>query len=189
MILPCNLESVDVIEETTRHEPVVIPTDTLYGLAMSIYGDVSLIYSLKGRDLNKRIPVGVSDVEMMKNIAFVDEIAMKIVGSFLPGGVTLVLRSKIPEITGPTVGVRIPAHPIPIELARRVGPITLTSANISGERNPVRIEDTMGLKVKYRIDCGILPGTPSTVIEVIDGIKLIREGVIPFSAILNVLED
>ena len=187
-ILPCTLESVKKIEDYAKREPVVIPTDTLYGLSMSIYGEVRKIFLLKRRDPTKRIPVGVSDIGMMEEIAHLSDEARILVTRFMPGALTLVLRSKIPEITGDTVGVRIPNHFVPIELARRIGPITLTSANVSGERNPVRLEDTFSVDVRYRIDCGELSGKPSTIVSLVDGINLIREGAIPFSAILKALE-
>lgn len=189
MILPCDLGSVDTIEDYAKNEPVIIPTDTLYGLSMSIYGDIGKIYTLKGRDFGKKIPVGVYDIEMMESIAVLTDEARKIAENFLPGAVTLVLESRIPDIMGDTIGVRIPNHPIPRELARRIGPITLTSANLSGDMPPRRIEDTMKLNVKYRIDCGELPGIASTVVSLVNGISLIREGAIPFSSILKILEE
>ena len=126
---------------------------------------------------------------MMESIAVLTEEARRVAEAFLPGAVTLVLESRIPEITGDTVGVRIPDHEIPRELARLIGPITLTSANISGEKPPRRIEDTEKLRVRYRIDCGELPGVASTVVSFVGGIRLIREGAIPFSSILRVLEE
>ena len=189
MILPCDIRSVDAVENYAKSEPVVVPTDTLYGLAMSIYGDVGKIYRIKGRDSGKKIPVGVYDMAMLEDIAYLGDDARKIAEHFLPGALTLVLRSRIPAVTGPTVGVRIPDHEIPRELARRIGPITLTSANKSGEKSPVRIEDTMKLDVRYRIDCGELSGVPSTVVSFVDEIRLIREGAIPFREILRVLEE
>ncbi len=187
MILPCSKKSIDVVEEYAKNDPIVIPTDTLYGLSMSIYGDLKKIYLLKKRDLSKKIPVGVADLDTIKKIAVVEEREEKIITEFMPGALTVILKSKIPKITGETIGVRIPDHKIPRELARRIGPITLTSANISGEKNPVKIEDTMNIKVQYRIDCGVLSGTQSTIIDLSNGIKLIRSGVIPFSAVLKIM--
>ncbi len=189
MILPCTKESVDIIADFAKEEPVIVPTDTLYGLAMSIYGDLKKIYLIKKRDTDKKLPVGVADMEMMQSIAEVDSRAEILVRNFMPGALTLILRSRIPEITGDTVGVRIPDHFIPIALMRKIGPLTLTSANKSGALNPVRVEDALDLNVKYAIDCGNLSGMPSTIVSLVDGIKLIRAGAIPFSAILNLLEE
>ncbi len=189
MILPCSSDSVEKISDYARNNPVIIPTDTLYGLSMSIYGDVRKIYQLKRRGLEKKIPVGVSSVEMMDSLAHLDDRARKLVKKFMPGPLTIVLKSRI-ERWGNTIALRIPAHSIPLLLIEKIGPITLTSANISGDKPPRRVEHTMKLDVKYRIDCGELPGKVSTVVSLVGGeVKLIRPGAIPFSAILKFLEE
>ncbi len=189
MILPCRKESVDKIVDYARREPVVMPTDTLYGLCMSIEGVVEKIYRLKGRSAEKKIPVGVANLEMMRSIAVVTPEAEKLVRAFMPGPLTLVLKNKGVAWLDDTVAVRIPAHTLTIYLMEKIGPVTLTSANISGERAPESIEDTMKLPVEYRVDCGRLLGKPSTIVSLVDGVKLIREGAIPFSAILKVLGE
>jgi len=189
VILPCKKESVDKLAEYAKKEPVVMPTDTLYGLCMSIYGDVKKIYKLKGRSFDKKIPVGVASIEMMRKVAYITPETERLVRVFMPGPLTLVLKNKGVSWLEDTVAVRIPAHTLTIYLMEKIGPITLTSANISGEKAPEKIEDTMKLDVKYRIDCGKLMGKPSTIVSLVDGVKLIREGAIPFSAILKVLGD
>jgi len=188
VILPCRKESVDKIAEYAKNEPVVMPTDTLYGLCMSIEGDINKIYELKGRSLEKKIPVGVANIEMMSEIAEVTPQAERLIRAFMPGPLTLVLKNKGVKWLGDTVAVRIPAHTLTIYLMEKIGPITLTSANISGEKAPSVIEDTMKLDVKYRVDCGRLMGKPSTIVKLVDGIELIREGAIPFKSIMKVLE-
>jgi L-threonylcarbamoyladenylate synthase len=189
VILPCKKESVDRIADYARHGPVVMPTDTLYGLCMSIKGDVKKIYILKGRAFDKKIPVGVANIEMMKEIAYVTPQAEKLIRAFMPGPLTLVLRNKAVRWLEDTVAVRIPAHSLTIYLMEKIGPITLTSANISGEKAPESIQDTMKLDVKYRVDCGKLMGKPSTIVDLTGKAKLIREGAIPFEKILHVLEE
>ncbi len=187
VILPCERDSVKLVAEYVKSEPVVVPTDTLYGLAISIFGDIKKVYALKNRDLSKKVPVGVANSYQIQKIAQINENALTLIKKFMPGPLTIVLPSRIPEITGPTVGVRIPNHFVPRYLAELSGPITLTSANISGDKNPVKVEDTMDINVKYRIDCGTLSGKPSTIVSLVDEVKLIREGAIPFSVILNAL--
>jgi len=189
VILPCGLKSVEKIAEYAKIRPVIIPTDTLYGLCMSIYGDISEVYKLKRRDLSKPIPVGVADLKMMESLVFLGETAKILINHFMPGPLTLVLKAKKKIFGWDKIAVRIPNHPIPLALMERIGPITLTSANISGEKNPVTIEDTMKIEVKYRIDCGRLEGKPSTVVDLTGEINLIREGAIPYSQILKVLEE
>jgi len=189
VILPCKRDSVDRIADYAKQEPVVMPTDTLYGLCMSIYGDVKKIYKLKGRSFDKKIPVGVASIEMMREVAYITPEAEKLTRKFMPGPLTLVLKNKGVPWLQDTVAVRIPAHTLTIYLMEKIGPITLTSANISGEKAPERIEDTMKLDVKYRIDCGKLMGKPSTIVDLTEEIRLIREGAIPFERILKALEE
>ena len=176
MILPCKRDSVDRIADYAKQEPVVMPTDTLYGLCMSIYGDVKKIYKLKGRSFDKKIPVGVASIEMMREVAYITPEAEKLTRKFMPGPLTLVLKNKGVPWLQDTVAVRIPAHTLTIYLMEKIGPITLTSANISGD-------------VKYRIDCGKLMGKPSTIVDLTEEIRLIREGAIPFERILKALEE
>ncbi len=189
MILPCTKESVNKIAEYAKIRPVVIPTDTLYGLCMSIEGDISIVYRLKRRDLKRPIPIGVASIEMMENLGYLDERAKRLVYEFMPGPLTIVVRARKRILGWEKIALRIPNHPIPLALMNRVGAITLTSANISGEKAPVSIEDTMKIDVKYRIDCGKLRGIPSTVVDLTQGVKLIREGAISYSQILQVLEE
>ncbi len=189
MILPCDSKSVDMVAEYMREKPAVIPTDTLYGLCVSIEGDVEAVYALKRRDRDKPIPIGVADLEMMRKIAYVSSNAEKLIRKYMPGPLTVVLKNRGVSFLGDTVGVRIPAHWVPIRIMKRIGPITLTSANISGEKPPRTVEDTMGIDVKYRIDCGKLSGMPSTVVDLTSGVKLIREGAILFKDILKTLGE
>ncbi len=189
MILPCDLKSVDMVAEYMREKPAVIPTDTLYGLCVSIEGDVESVYTLKKRSRDKPIPIGVADLEIMRKIAYLNANAEKLVRKYMPGPLTIVLKNRGVRFLGDTVGVRIPAHWVPLTIMRKIGPITLTSANISGEKPPRAVEDTLGIDVEYRIDCGELSGVPSTVVDLTKGVKLIREGAIPFRDILRTLEE
>ena len=189
VILPCRKESVDKIAEYAKNEPVVMPTDTLYGLCMSIEGNINKIYKLKGRSIEKKIPVGVANIVMMSKIAEITPEAEKLIKAFMPGPLTLVLKNKGVKWLKDTVAVRIPAHTLTIYLMEKIGPITLTSANISGEKAPSVIEDTMKLEAQYHIDCGRLMGKPSTIVKLVEGVELIRKGAIPMASIMRVLEE
>ncbi len=189
MRLPCSKESVKRIATYARENPVIIPTDTLYGLSMSIEGDITRVFELKKRPLDKPIPIGVSSIEMMESLGHINRTARILVENFMPGALTIVVESR-GKVPWDTIALRIPAHPIPLALMEEIGAITLTSANIAGDKPPRRIEDTLKLNVAYRVDCGVLPGTPSTVVSVVgEEIKLIREGVIPFHTIRTLLEE
>jgi tRNA threonylcarbamoyl adenosine modification protein (Sua5/YciO/YrdC/YwlC family) len=127
---------------------IALPTDTLYGLVAKASDSTALnkIYKIKGRDPTKPLAVCVASVEAITEVADIGKISMNVFRSLLPGPVTLVLNrsSKLnkdlnPEIN--TIGVRVPAHSFIIALCHELGPLALTSANKSGEKSPLVIED------------------------------------------------
>ena len=115
------------IEETVvalkNHNSVALPTDTVYGLAV-LYGDLKDLQhlkDLKDRDANKPIPFMVNGIEMMESIAQVDDRTKKIVETFLPGALTLVLPIAATIDTTytngkDTIAIRIPDEPFILEV-------------------------------------------------------------------------
>jgi len=182
---------MDVIEKAVeilkKNELIVYPTDTLYGIGGNPFNEdvVKKIFEVKKR-ANVPISVAVSNMDMIKKIAFMNPAALKFCEEFLPGPVTVVLFKKknIPEIlTGGSekIGVRIPDNKIALEIINRFGPITSTSANIHKGKNPADIETAktqLGERVQLYIDDGKCKySKPSTVVDVSDGkIKILREG-------------
>jgi len=126
---------------------VVHPTDTLYALAARAVdrSAVARLVAAKGRAPGRPLSVAVSSVEELERWAELSPLARRFVREELPGPFTVLLRPSAearralaPEVAaGPTIGLRVPDHPLARELARRVGPIVVTSANRSGEP-PVR---------------------------------------------------
>ncbi len=181
---------------------VAIPTDTLYGLAADVFNPAALdrVFAVKGRPDDLALPVLVSGWEQVKRVAenFPPQ-AQNLAERFWPGGLTLVVQ-KIPGLPdrltagGPTVAVRMPGHPVPIQLIDGLGgPITGTSANISGDADiPSLAELTaqIGGRVDYIVKSGPVPeGKASTVIDITSGHpKLLREGAIPFERLLRTWE-
>jgi len=122
---------------------VAFPTDTVYGLGSLAFNGkaVESIYLAKDRPPEKAIPVLIGDADdLAKVCAEVPEMALKLAARFWPGPMTLVVPKSLElpgEISnGPTVGVRIPDHPVARALLRLVGPMAVTSANISGQPSP-----------------------------------------------------
>lgn len=127
---------------------IAVPTDTIYGLAVRADDTEALkkIYHIKGRDIEKPLAVAVAKLDHIKKIANIDEMQERATKLLLPGPVTLLLNrsESLNKNLNPgieKVGIRIPDHHLIIELADLVGPIALTSANKSGEKNPINIED------------------------------------------------
>jgi len=177
---------MDIVERAVqvlrRDGIIVYPTDTVYGLGGDAFSDdaVLRVYEAKERPLGKPISVAVSDTEMLCAIAAVDDFSLDFIGRFLPGPVTVILESRscIPDIlTGGTgrIGVRIPAHDLALGIIRGLdSPITATSANISGEKDPTSPEE---VRVPYDllVNGGALSGLPSTVVDLGDG-RILRKG-------------
>uniref|UniRef100_A0A6G1SC52 Threonylcarbamoyl-AMP synthase n=1 Tax=Aceria tosichella TaxID=561515 RepID=A0A6G1SC52_9ACAR len=127
---------------------IALPTDTLYGLAAVANDSKALdkIYKIKGRDAGKPLAVCVADVAEIPQVADIGKNDMDVFRSLLPGPVTLVLKrssslNKDLNPNVPTIGVRVPCHNFIIALCDQLGPLALTSANKSGEKSPLVIDD------------------------------------------------
>jgi len=171
---------------------VAFPTDTVYGLGacVSIHQAVERVYAVKGRPRNMALPLLLADTSQITKVAYpVPPIAWLLIDNFLPGALTIVLprSNSVPDIItggGATVAVRIPAHPIPVALAKGLGtPIVGTSANLSGKPSALTADEVnsqFGNKIDLIIDGGRCPGgKESTVVDVTGETPVIlREGAI-----------
>ena len=177
------MDIVDRAVSVLMHDGLIIyPTETVYGLGGDAFSEEAIqkVYEAKKRDLAKPISIAVSDFEMLAIVAHVDTRMQQFVQAFLPGPVTVVVPAKriVPDIlTGGTglIGIRIPAHPLAQQVIERFdSPITATSANLSGAKDPQTPEECT-VPRDLLIDGGRLPGTPSTVVDLTTK-TLIRRG-------------
>jgi tRNA threonylcarbamoyl adenosine modification protein (Sua5/YciO/YrdC/YwlC family) len=179
--------AVDAIQ---RGKTVILPTDTVYGLAASAFHSdaVLKLYRLKNRPVTQPTAILAPDVEMLFEL--VPELrgrAGVIARALLPGPYTLVLPNparRFSWLTGArydTIGVRVPKlrHPTADVLARVSG-LAATSANRSGEPDPGRLDD---VPEEFReaaaavLDTQVLPGVPSTVVDFTEREpRVLREG-------------
>jgi len=156
---------------------VAFPTETVYGLGANALDPTAVerIYEAKGRPRSSPIILHISDLEMVDQVAAVwPEAAQKLAEKFWPGPLTLVLpkTSAVPDLVTaglPTVGVRMPAHPIALALLRAAQvPIAAPSANRFTEVSPTTAEHvrrSLGDRVDYILDGGPCPvGIESTVL-------------------------
>jgi L-threonylcarbamoyladenylate synthase len=159
-------------------ELVVLPTDTVYGLAAAYSRPdaIGRIYGVKRRPPDRPIALLIDRLEQVELVAAkVPASADALMRRFWPGGLTIVLPRKpgVPDIvtaSGPTVAVRMPNHAVPRELARRLGePLPTTSANRSGQASPQTAADAraqLGADVGLILDGGPAPiGVDSTVVD------------------------
>jgi len=159
-----------------------MPTDTVYGIAADARfpGALEKLYEAKSRDRGKPVPLlagGTADVEAFG--AVLNRIERKLVETFWPGPLTLVLK-----VGQGTEGFRVPAHAVALALIKAGGGVLrVTSANVSGEPPALTAAAAVravGAFAELALDAGAAPGgTPSTVARVVAGtIRILRDGAI-----------
>jgi len=186
--------SVDAaVEALRRGQPVILPTDTVYGLCADAFRaePVERAYRLKGREEQKPSALLAADVDML--LECVPELrgrAAVVARALLPGPYTLVLPNPARRFRwlggarADTIGVRVPDLPAESRaVVERVGAVMATSANLAGGRDPRRLADVPE-EVRggcgAAVDAGELPGTPSTVLDLTgDEPRVLREGAVP----------
>jgi len=178
---------------------VAFPTDTVYGVGALAFDAAAIekIYEAKGRSTEKAIPILLGDTaDLEKVTAQVSEMALRLAGRFWPGPLTLVVpkHPSLPEAvsTAPTVGVRVPDHPVARALLRAAGPMAVTSANLSGQASPCTAEEVLVQlvgRIALIIDGGKTPdGVPSTVVNCAGAEpQVLREGPITLAQIKAIL--
>ena len=155
---------------------VAFPTDTVYGVGAMAFRlePVQRLYTIKGRSTDKAVAVLVARDSDLANVAAVlTPAALKLARKFWPGSITLVVpkHPSLPEaVSGlSTVGVRLPDHRLLRDLLALTGPLAVTSANRSGEPNPLTAEDVLAQlsgRIELIVDGGRVPGgVPSTVVD------------------------
>ena len=189
----------DAVQAIRAGQPVVLPFDTVYGLAAEPYLEESTrrLYELKGRDEAQPSALVASSLDVL--FECVPELrgrAGTLARLLLPGPVTLILPNparRFPWITGPNkeaIGVRVPLLEGPgRSVLERVGAVVATSANHPGEPDPGRSEDVpedIRSGAVAVVDGGELPGTPSTVIDLTGREpRIVREGALPAAEVLS----
>ena len=171
---------------------VAIPTDTVYGIcvALGTPGGVERLFVVKRRASDKGIALLLDGVEQADRIGVMTPAAVALARACWPGGLTVVVRQRPDQdlpaaLTGgaSTVGLRVPDHATPRALARAVGPLPTTSANVSGlleARDPHEVQAQLGDVIDLILDGGPAHGGyASTVVECVEAMpRLLRAGAI-----------
>ena len=188
----------ETIETLQAGDLAVIPTDTVYGLAAGLSGAaISRIFEAKGRPESKPLPVLVGSLEQAESVAIVDDRARRLAQRFWPGPLTLVLTRAIGfdvDLGGDekrTVAVRVPKHRLALDVLRAVGPLAVTSANLSGAPPAATISearDAFGDAVAAYLDGGRCTGLPSTIVFLAGERRILREGALPQEQIAQMLK-
>jgi L-threonylcarbamoyladenylate synthase len=180
----------------------VFPTSALYGIGVNALDPeaVDKIFRIKGRSSGKAILVLIGNPEEVGLLALgVPQSASDLMAHFWPGGLTIVLEAgpELPQnLTAGSgkIGIRLCRHPVAAALIRAAGgPITGTSANLSGSPGCSRIsglDSSIARNADLIIDAGTLKGgTGSTVVDMTSGFpEILREGTVPAKDILKIAD-
>ncbi|MCZ7416514.1 MULTISPECIES: L-threonylcarbamoyladenylate synthase [unclassified Streptomyces] len=185
-----------------RGELVVLPTDTVYGIGADAFTPeaVADLLEAKGRGRGMPTPVLVGSPNTLHGLVTdFSEQAWELVDAFWPGALTLVARHQ-PSLTwdlgetGGTVAVRMPLHPVAIELLTEVGPMAVSSANLTGHPAPQdcdSAQEMLGDAVAVYLDGGPTPdNVPSSIVDVTGKVPvLLRAGAIGAEELRTVAPD
>lgn len=179
---------------------VVLPTDTVYGIGADAFDNeaVSALLSAKGRGRDMPVPVLVGSWHTIEGLVYsLPHTARELIRAFWPGALSLVvqqapsLRWDLGDAHG-TVMVRMPLHPVAIELLREVGPMAVSSANISGSPAAVTAKearDQLGDLVEVYLDAGPSEQQAASTIVDLTGAhpRVLRQGPVTVDAVAKVL--
>jgi len=181
---------------------VCMPTDTLYALTAPATAPnaVVRVYKIKGRELDKPLPLFVSDAAMAGRISEVTPMARRLMDRFWPGALTVVVPRKqsfdsLALSGGDTIALRVPDNGIARRIIEAAGvPVTATSANLSGGANPStaqEVERQIGDGIDYLLDGGECEvGLPSTIVDCTgERPVILREGAVSLEAIEAALAE
>ncbi|NJQ00813.1 L-threonylcarbamoyladenylate synthase [Streptomyces zingiberis] len=185
-----------------RGELVVLPTDTVYGIGADAFSSEAVgdLLEAKGRGRNMPSPVLVGSPNTLHGLVTdFSELAWELVDAFWPGALTLVARHQ-PSLqwnlgdTRGTVAVRMPLHPVAIELLTEVGPMAVSSANLTGHPSPQSCdaaEEMLGDSVSVYLDGGPTPAAvASSIVDVTGKVPvLLRAGAISAEQLREVVPD
>lgn len=191
-----------------RGELVVVPTDTVYGIAADAFSAsaVARLLAAKGRGRQSPPPVLVAGVATMRAlVSEVPEPVERLVEAFWPGGLTIVLPAQ-PSLswdlgdTGGTVAVRMPAERITLELLEETGPLAVSSANLTTKAAAIDVHGALSMlgdSVAVYLDGG--PSTTGVASTIIDAtgltagvgrpVRVLRDGAISRDQLRGVLGD
>ena len=180
---------------------VALPTDTVYGIAVSLEtpGGVERLFEVKRRAPDKGIMLLLESVDQAPQIGVMTPAATALGAACWPGGLTVVVPQR-PDVPLPavltagtaTIGLRVPDHAAPGALAARVGPLPTTSANVSGvpeAGDAHEIEAQLGDVIELILDGGAAHGGPASTVVDCTGHRptILRVGAVPLERVIAIL--
>jgi L-threonylcarbamoyladenylate synthase len=181
---------------------VALPTDTVYGIAVALAAPdgIERLFAAKRRPADTAVMLWLAEIDQASEAGRRPPAAVALAEAFWPGGLSLVVPQR-PDVPWPpvltggagTIGLRVPDHPTPRALARTVGPLPTTSANVSGlpeASDAVGILAQLGDAVELVLDGGRAHGGPASSVVDCSGDRpvILRAGAIPVDALAAALD-
>jgi L-threonylcarbamoyladenylate synthase len=190
------------VDSIRRGELVVMPVDASYGLAADAFqpAAVDALAASKGRGRDLPVPVMVGSWSGLDGLTLMVQPSVReLVEAFWPGPLTLVVEHA-PSLAWDlgddrgTVSIRMPLHPVALELLARTGPLAVSGANLTGKRVPLTVTDAqeqLGYAVAVYLDGGMcIDPAPSTIVDVSGSVpKLLRAGKVTLPQLREVVPD
>jgi L-threonylcarbamoyladenylate synthase len=190
------------IEAIKSGELVVLPTDTVYGIGADAFTPhaVTALLNAKGRGRHMPPPVLVGSRHTLDGLVYsLPKTARDLADAFWPGALTIIVEHS-PSLqwdlgdTGGTVGIRMPLHPVALEVLRETGPMAVSSANKTGRPAAVTAQDAqdqLQYDVRIYLEAGPCPDpVPSTIVDVTGDVpRVLRDGAIPWEKLRDVVPD
>ena len=192
----------DAAAAVRRGDLVVLPTDTVYGVGADAFSPnaVRRLLDAKGRGRDVPVPVLVGSWRTVNGLVEdLPDVAKDLIAAFWPGALTLVLRQgggltwDLGDTKG-TVAVRMPLHPVAIELLAETGPLAVSSANKHSLPPPVtaaEAREQLGDAVAVYLDGGAAEDrTPSTIVDLTGPVpRVLREGALDRARLAEVVDE
>jgi L-threonylcarbamoyladenylate synthase len=190
------------VEAVKSGELVVLPTDTVYGVGADAFTAhaVNALQNARGMDNRVPPPVLVGSRHTLDGLVYsLPKAARELADAFWPGALTLIVEHS-PSLqwdlgdTGGVVAVRMPLHPVALEVLREVGPMAVTTANKIGQPAPATAEearDQLEYAVRIYLEAGAAADpAPSTIVDVTGDVpRVLRNGAVPYEKLRDVVPD
>jgi L-threonylcarbamoyladenylate synthase len=188
------------IDAVKRGDLIVMPTDTLYGIGADAFKPwaVTALLNAKGRGRQMPPPVLVGAKATLEGLVVtVPKLARELVDAFWPGALTIIvehapsLQWDLGDLDG-TVAVRMPLHPVALEVLQHTGPLAVSSANRTGSAPAVTASEAreqLGYAVTTYLEAGpCADPIPSTIVDCTGPVpRVLRDGAIPFDKLREVV--
>jgi L-threonylcarbamoyladenylate synthase len=190
------------VEAVKSGELVVLPTDTVYGIGADAFTPhaITALHNARGVDRRVPPPVLVGSRHTLDGLVYsLPKAARELADAFWPGALTIMVEHS-PSLqwdlgdTGGVVGVRMPLHPVALEVLREAGPMAVTTANRVGQPAPRTAEearDQLEYSVRIYLEAGAaVDPAPSTIVDVTGDVpRVLRAGAVPFEKLRDVVPD